>query len=91
MGREIQKAHSVSPQAIMTMPLLEGIDGIKKMSKTYNNYIALNAEPEDMYGQIMSISDELMWRYYDLISGLSHQEVLKLQEEVQEVQYEGRW
>ncbi len=84
MGREIQKAHSVSPQAIMTMPLLEGIDGIKKMSKTYNNYIALNAEPEDMYGQIMSISDELMWRYYDLISGLSHQEVLKLQEEVQE-------
>lgn len=82
MGREIQKAYSMTPQAIMTLPLLEGVDGIKKMSKTYNNYIPLNATPEDMYGQIMSISDELMWRYYELISGMSHQDIQDLKKTV---------
>jgi tyrosyl-tRNA synthetase len=75
MGREIQKAYGLEQQAIMTMPLLEGLDGVRKMSKSYDNYIALNGEPIEIYGQIMSISDELMWRYYDLISGMSVEEV----------------
>lgn len=84
MGREIQKSMGMEPQVIMTMPLLEGLDGVKKMSKSYNNYIALNGEPLEIYGQVMSISDELMWRYYELVSGLSLDEVNKLKESVKE-------
>ncbi len=75
MGREIQKSKGIKPQAILTMPLLEGTDGVRKMSKSYDNYIALNATAADMYGQVMSISDELMWRYYELISGLSIEDI----------------
>lgn len=84
MGREIQKSHGMEPQTIMTMPLLEGLDGVKKMSKSYNNYIALNGEPVEIYGQVMSISDELMWRYYELVSGLTLEEVNKLKASVEQ-------
>jgi tyrosyl-tRNA synthetase len=84
MGREIQKSKRMKPQAVLTMPLLEGTDGVKKMSKSYNNYIALNAEAVDMYGQVMSVSDELMWRYYDLISGLGVEEIQALKDSVSE-------
>ena len=84
MGREIQKSKGMKPQAVLTMPLLEGTDGVKKMSKSYGNYIALNAEPADMYGQVMSVSDELMWRYYDLISGLVVEEIQGLKDSVSE-------
>lgn len=84
MGREVQKAHGMKPQAVLTMPLLEGLDGVKKMSKSYNNYIALNGDPVEIYGQVMSLSDEMMWRYYDLVSGLSLEEVMQLKDSVKE-------
>ena len=64
MGRELQKDAGQEPQIILTMPILEGLDGVQKMSKSLNNYIGLNDEPGDMYGKLMGISDDLMWRYY---------------------------
>ena len=68
MGRELQKNYGQKPQVIMTMPILEGLDGVQKMSKSLNNYIGINDEPNDMFGKIMSISDDLMWRYFELLS-----------------------
>jgi tyrosyl-tRNA synthetase len=68
MGRELQKNYGQKPQVIMTMPILEGLDGVQKMSKSLNNYIGINDQPNDMFGKIMSISDELMWRYFELLS-----------------------
>ncbi|MDR3195352.1 MAG: tyrosine--tRNA ligase [Endomicrobium sp.] len=69
LGRQIQRDYGIKdPQIVITMPLLEGTDGVKKMSKSYNNYIALNDTPKDMFGKIMSISDELMYKYYELLS-----------------------
>ena len=68
MGRELQKANGQAPQCVIMMPLLEGLDGVKKMSKSANNYIGINDEPSEMFGKIMSISDVLMWRYYELLS-----------------------
>lgn len=68
MGRELQKHHGQAPQVILTMPLLEGLDGVQKMSKSLNNYIGINDAPREMFGKIMSISDELMWRYFELLS-----------------------
>ena len=69
LGREIQRDHGIAePQIVITMPLLEGTDGVRKMSKSYNNYIALNDEPKEMFGKIMSISDELMFKYYELLT-----------------------
>lgn len=68
MGRELQKSHGQTPQVIITMPILEGLDGVKKMSKSLNNYIGVSDAPDDMFGKIMSISDELMWRYFELLS-----------------------
>ncbi|MDR2860747.1 MAG: tyrosine--tRNA ligase [Elusimicrobiota bacterium] len=68
LGREIQKDYGLEPQIVLTMPLLEGTDGIKKMSKSYGNYIALNDTPKDMFGKIMSVSDEIMFRYYELLT-----------------------
>jgi tyrosyl-tRNA synthetase len=67
-GREIQRDFGQEPQVVITMPLLEGTDGVRKMSKSYGNYIALNDTPQDMFGKIMSISDELMYRYYELLT-----------------------
>lgn len=68
MGRELQKQEGQKPQAVIMMPLLEGTDGVKKMSKSVGNYIGIDEVPDEMFGKIMSISDELMWRYYDLLS-----------------------
>ena len=68
VGRELQRDHGQEPQIVITMPLLEGTDGVKKMSKSYGNYIALNDTPKDMFGKIMSISDELMYKYYELLT-----------------------
>jgi tyrosyl-tRNA synthetase len=68
MGRELQKSQGQAQQTVLMMPLLEGLDGVQKMSKSLNNYIGITDAPNDMFGKIMSISDELMWRYYDLLS-----------------------
>ena len=68
LGREVQKHYGEKQQSIMTVPLLEGLDGVKKMSKSLGNYIALEDRADDMFGKIMSISDELMWRYFSLLS-----------------------
>lgn len=68
LGREIQRDYGQEPQVVITMPLLEGTDGVRKMSKSYNNYIALNDKPKDMFGKIMSISDEMMYKYYELLT-----------------------
>jgi tyrosyl-tRNA synthetase len=68
MGRELQKAYGKPQQSILTMPILEGLDGVQKMSKSLNNYIGINEPANDMFGKIMSISDELMWRYFELLS-----------------------
>jgi tyrosyl-tRNA synthetase len=68
VGRELQKQYGQSPQVVLTMPILEGLDGVQKMSKSLNNYIGIHEAPEEMFGKIMSISDELMWRYFELLS-----------------------
>jgi tyrosyl-tRNA synthetase len=68
MGRDMQKDAGQEPQVVLTLPLLEGTDGVKKMSKSYGNYIALNDAPADMFGKVMSIPDDLMWKYYELLT-----------------------
>lgn len=68
VGRELQKHYGQKPQIILTMPILEGLDGVQKMSKSLGNYISIRDEPDDMFGKVMSISDELMWRYFELLS-----------------------
>ncbi|AKL97620.1 tyrosine--tRNA ligase [Endomicrobium proavitum] len=68
LGRDMQRDYGQEAQVVITMPLLEGTDGVKKMSKSYNNYIALNDAPKDMFGKIMSVSDELMYKYYELLT-----------------------
>lgn len=68
MGRHLQEVYGQAPQIVLTMPILEGLDGVQKMSKSLGNYIGIADAPEDMFGKIMSISDELMWRYYELLS-----------------------
>jgi tyrosyl-tRNA synthetase len=68
MGRELQKHFGQKPQCVITMPLLEGLDGVQKMSKSLGNYIGITDAPDEMFGKIMSVSDELMWRYFDLLS-----------------------
>lgn len=75
VGRELQKEYGQEPQVIITMPLLEGTDGVKKMSKSLGNYIGINEAPEDMFGKLMSINDELMLRYYELLSHISNEEL----------------
>jgi len=78
MGRELQREWGQSPQCILTMPLLEGLDGVNKMSKSLGNYIGINELPDEIFGKIMSISDELMIRYYELLSDMSLGELEKL-------------
>ena len=82
VGREVQKHFGQEEQVIITLPLLEGLDGVKKMSKSLNNYIALNDEPNEMFGKIMSISDDLMWRYFDLLSFRSNNEIASFRDKV---------
>ncbi|EQD47051.1 tyrosyl-tRNA synthetase, partial [mine drainage metagenome] len=68
VGRQLQSAYGQEPQVVLTMPLLEGTDGVNKMSKSLGNYIGIAEPPGEMFGKVMSISDELMWRYYELLS-----------------------
>jgi tyrosyl-tRNA synthetase len=78
LGREIQKAHGQEPQIVMTMPLLEGLDGVNKMSKSLGNTIAVNDTPKDTFGKTMSVSDDLMWRYFSLVLCLPDEEIAAL-------------
>ncbi|MEQ1557137.1 MAG: tyrosine--tRNA ligase [Gallionella sp.] len=81
MGRELQKHHGQAPQCVLTMPLLEGLDGVNKMSKSLGNYIGITDTPQDMFGKLMSISDTLMWRYFELLSFRDMDEIKALQAE----------
>jgi tyrosyl-tRNA synthetase len=83
MGRELQRNAGQSPQCVVTMPLLEGLDGVEKMSKSKGNTVGITDAPEDMFGKLMSISDTLMWRYYLLLSRRSLLEIEALQAEAQ--------
>lgn len=84
MGRHLQRAYSVGKeQAVMMMPLLEGLDGVNKMSKSLGNYIGVTEEPSSMFGKMLSISDSLMWRYYELLSAKSLEEIAALQKDVE--------
>jgi len=82
MGRTIQKRSDQESQVVLTMPLLVGTDGVQKMSKSYGNYIGVSEPPNDIFGKVMSISDDLMWMYYELLSRKSMDEISKLKEDV---------
>ena len=82
VGREMQKAYGKSQQAILTVPILEGLDGVQKMSKSLGNYIGITDAPNDMFGKIMSVSDELMWRYFELLSFRPKVEVDEFQKQI---------
>jgi tyrosyl-tRNA synthetase len=86
MGRTLQREYGQEPQVILTMPILEGLDGVQKMSKSLGNYIGIEEPARDMFGKLMSISDELMWRYYELLSDKSLSEIEQLKKGVQEGQ-----
>ena len=82
VGRELQRDYGQEPQVVITVPILEGLDGVKKMSKSLDNYIAIDENPDDMFGKIMSISDELMWRWFELLSFIPEEEIAKLKAEM---------
>ena len=84
VGRELQKSEGMEPQVILTMPILEGLDGVQKMSKSLNNYIGIEDSPDDMFGKLMSVSDDLMWRYFELLSFRPMTEIEAFKSEVQE-------
>ncbi|MGN1036039.1 MAG: tyrosine--tRNA ligase, partial [Rhodocyclaceae bacterium] len=84
VGRELQKDYGQTPQCILTMPLLEGLDGVNKMSKSLKNYIGIDEPPNEIFGKVMSVSDDLMWRYYDLLSFRSISEIAKFKTDVSE-------
>jgi tyrosyl-tRNA synthetase len=84
VGRELQRHYGQEPQCILTLPLLEGLDGVNKMSKSLDNYVGITEPPGVMFGKLMSISDPLMWRYYDLLSFKSHDEIARLRRECDE-------
>ena len=84
MGRELQKSQGQSPQVVLMMPILEGLDGVQKMSKSLGNYIGVSDAPSEMHGKLMSISDDLMWRYFDLLSFRSNQEIADFKRQVAE-------
>ena len=83
VGRELQKHYGQRPQTILTMPILEGLDGVQKMSKSLNNYIGINEPPEEMFGKLMSISDDLMWRYFELLSFRPMDDIAALKRDVE--------
>jgi tyrosyl-tRNA synthetase len=83
MGRELQREYGQEPQVVLTMPLLEGLDGVQKMSKSLGNYIGINESPEQIFGKIMSISDTLMWRYFELLSDKGLNEIRHLRRQVE--------
>ena len=82
MGRELQREYGQEAQVVLTMPLLEGLDGVQKMSKSLGNYIGITDAPEDMFGKVMSISDDLMWRYYELLSDRDLNQIQSIQSQV---------
>jgi len=82
VGRELQRDYEQEPQVVITVPILEGLDGVKKMSKSLDNYIAIDEEPDEMFGKIMSISDELMWRWFELLSFMPEEDIAKLKDEM---------
>jgi tyrosyl-tRNA synthetase len=82
VGRELQRAYDQEPQVVLTVPILEGLDGTNKMSKSLNNFIGIDEKPEEMFGKIMSISDELMWRWFELLSFISEAEIKNLRKQV---------
>ncbi len=84
VGRELQKHYGQEPQVVLTMPILEGLDGVQKMSKSLNNYIGIDEAPDEMFGKIMSISDELMWRYFELLSFLPVEDIEKFKQDIEE-------
>ena len=83
MGRDLQRSHNQEPQVVLTMPLLEGLDGVNKMSKSLGNYIGITESPDDIYGKVLSVSDELMFRYYELLSDLSVEEIAQLKSDME--------
>lgn len=86
MGRDLQRSRGQEPQVVLTLPLLEGLDGINKMSKSLGNYIGITESADSIYGKVLSISDELMFRYYDLVSDLSRNEIAQLKEQMEKGQ-----
>ena len=82
VGRELQKHYGQESQVVLTMPLLEGLDGVQKMSKSLGNYVGITEPPNEMFGKLMSVSDDLMWRYFDLLSFLTRSEIDKLKNDV---------
>ncbi len=82
VGRQLQEAYGQEPQVVLTLPLLEGLDGVNKMSKSLGNYVGITEPPEEMFGKLMSISDELMWRYYELLSFRPMAEIERFKNEV---------
>ena len=83
VGRELQRDYDQEPQVVITVPILEGLDGTKKMSKSLDNYIAIDEEPNEMFGKIMSISDELMWRWFELLSFIPEENISELKNEME--------
>lgn len=83
MGRELQKEQGQTPQTVVTVPLLEGLDGVQKMSKSLGNYIGITDAPNDMFGKVMSVSDDLMWRYFELLSFRSEEDLQALRARVE--------
>jgi tyrosyl-tRNA synthetase len=84
VGRELQKHYGQTPQCVLMMPLLEGLDGVNKMSKSLGNYVGIAEPPKEIFGKLMSVSDDLMWRYYDLLSFRGNAEIARLKAEVAE-------
>src|SRR6185437_13692788 len=84
VGRALQEHYGQEPQVVLTMPLLEGLDGVNKMSKSLGNYVAINDVPAEMFGKLMSVSDALMWRYFELLSFRSSAEIGTLARQVRE-------
>ena len=82
VGRQLQEAYGQEPQVVMTMPLLEGLDGVNKMSKSLGNYVGIAEAPDQMFGKLMSVSDELMWRYFDLLSFRPNADIERLKQEI---------
>jgi len=83
LGRELQKAFGQEPQCVLTLPLIEGLDGVQKMSKSLNNYVGIDEPPREMYGKLMSVPDELMWKYFEYILCRPHSEVVTMREKVE--------
>ncbi|RUM37099.1 MAG: tyrosine--tRNA ligase [Desulfobulbus sp.] len=84
MGRDLQRSRNQEPQVVLTLPLLEGLDGVNKMSKSLGNYIGISESPDDIFGKVLSVSDELMFRYYELLSDLTMDEIAGLKQDMEQ-------